>query len=79
MKPKEFWIIGQEVYNCEQLEEPLAFHAQQIRVIEYSAYEKLVKALEEINRYELSAQRPGGGHSRSATISYEVLQDIKKV
>lgn len=46
MKPKEFWIIGREVYNCKQEEfQPLAFHSPQVHVIEYSAYEELVKAL----------------------------------
>ena len=33
----------------------------------------LEKALEEINREELSSQRPGGGYSKSAKISYEAL------
>jgi hypothetical protein len=36
-----------------------------------------ITALEEINREEIRSQRPGGGHSRSATISYEALEKIK--
>lgn len=37
-----------------------------------------IMALKEINRQELNAQRPGGGHSRSATISYEALKTLKQ-
>ena len=39
---------------------------------------KLRAALEEINREELNAQRPGGGYSRSAKISFEALKSVKK-
>lgn len=35
--------------------------------------EKYKKALQEINKEELNSQRPGGGYSKSATISYEAL------
>jgi hypothetical protein len=49
-------------------------------VIEYSAYEQLKVenerlrvALRAINREEINSQRPGGGYSRSATISFEAL------
>lgn len=33
----------------------------------------LIEALKEINRQELSSQRPGGGYSPAARISYEAL------
>lgn len=36
-----------------------------------------VVALEKINEEELRSQRPGGGHSRSAMISYETLKKIR--
>lgn len=38
----------------------------------------LKKALEEINKEELNSQRPGGGYSKSASISYEALQLLKE-
>lgn len=40
---------------------------------------KLVEALKKINREELNSQRPGGGYSRSATLSYEALASHKKL
>lgn len=36
------------------------------------------KALQQINDEELRSQRPGGGYSKSAIISYNVLQKHKK-
>jgi hypothetical protein len=39
---------------------------------------KLVEALEKINSEELSSQRPGGGFSMSARISYEALEKYRK-
>jgi hypothetical protein len=36
-----------------------------------------VMALEEVNRTELNNQRPGGGYSPSAIISYNALQKLK--
>lgn len=38
---------------------------------EATAYRKV---LEQINREELNAQRPGGSYSRAATLSYEILK-----
>jgi len=38
---------------------------------------KLVEALEKINREELNSQRPGGGYSNSAKISYEALKEFR--
>lgn len=35
-----------------------------------------ISALEEINRTELSFQRPGGGYTPSAKLSYEALTQI---
>jgi hypothetical protein len=37
-------------------------------------YMAMVNALKQINQEELNSQRPGGGHSRSATLSYEALK-----
>jgi len=84
-KPRE-WLIqikDDKVLGCRNLQ----MGAENIIVIEKSAYDRLraqleasqkrVKeledALKEINREELSSQRPGGGYSRSATISYNAL------
>lgn len=36
-----------------------------------------IEALEKVNKEELNSQRPGGGHSKSATISYEALNKIR--
>lgn len=41
-------------------------------------YKKAIAALEEINKEELNSQRPGGGYSRSAKISYNAFKDIKE-
>ena len=38
---------------------------------------EFTKALNEINRQELNAQRPGGGYSTSATISYRTLKKAR--
>lgn len=40
--------------------------------------ELAIKALEQINQEELSSQRPGGGYSKSASISYEDLKKLKE-
>lgn len=40
--------------------------------------EKLVDALQLINKEELGSQRPGGGYSRSATLSYEAIDMFRK-
>jgi len=37
-------------------------------------YMAMINALKQINQEELNNQRPGGGHSRSATLSYEALK-----
>jgi hypothetical protein len=39
--PRRFWIIGDEVYSCEQIEGPISFHAPQVEVIEANAYDEL--------------------------------------
>lgn len=38
-----------------------------------------IKALEDINKVELSNQRPGGYYTESAAISYNALKEIKKL
>ena len=38
--------------------------------------QKLKEALIKINKVELNQQRPGGGYSESARISYEVLKEL---
>lgn len=38
-----------------------------------------IQALNEINRKELNSQRPGGGYSESATLSYNALSVIKAI
>lgn len=62
-----------------------------IHVIDYSALEQAeekIKSLEanlsvakdyleKINNEELNSQRPGGGYSKSATLSYEALEKLK--
>jgi len=35
---------------------------------------EILNALKEVNKEELNNQRPGGGYSRSATISYNAIQ-----
>lgn len=42
---------------------------------EIAAYREV---LEQINKEELNNQRPGGGYSRSATLSYEILKKYNK-
>jgi len=37
-------------------------------------YMAMINALKQINKEELNNQRPGGGHSISATLSYEALK-----
>lgn len=39
-------------------------------------YDLAVQALKKINEQELNSQRPGGGHSISATISYDTLKTL---
>jgi hypothetical protein len=38
-----------------------------------------VDALEKINKEELNSMRPGGYYSRSASISFEALVEIRKI
>ena len=38
--------------------------------------QKLKEALIKINKVELNQQRPGGGFSESARISYEILKEL---
>ena len=49
-----------------------AFNYQQAKI------DKLAEALKEINKEELSSQRPGGGYSRSAILSYETLAQYEQ-
>ena len=37
------------------------------------------EALKAINKEELDNQRPGGGYSKSASLSYETLTEINKI
>lgn len=39
----------------------------------------LVEALEKVNREEVNSMRPGGYYSKSATISFDALAEIRKV
>jgi hypothetical protein len=39
--------------------------------------ELAIAALEQINQEELNSQRPGGGYSKSAKISYDALEKLK--
>lgn len=66
--PREFWQNDKHMVLVEKTE-----------------YEKLqadldlaVKALKQINQSELNSQRPGGGYSTSARISYEILAKLKE-
>lgn len=36
-----------------------------------------IEALKQINKAEINSQRPGGGYSESARISYETLKKLK--
>lgn len=77
-KPREFklhFYYG----SCQvELASEYAFikNTEKIHVIEKSAFDRVVEALKKINAEELNSQRPGGGHSVSARLSYQALKDV---
>ncbi len=61
-KPKESSIIGNSTSETSKLKQKL---------------EIAVKALKDIESEEINSQRPGGGYSRSAIISFKAIKEIE--
>lgn len=89
-KPREVWVTRhEESIDMDKLTHIalMEYYPEQnpMHFIEHSAYTdllreamKLREALTDINRVELNSQRPGGGHSQSARISYDALANFNE-
>lgn len=79
--PKAKWIIDYietlKGDTMEDTQKALNFWYAKARELETQVRD-YQKALEQINKEELNAQRPGGSYSRAATLSYEILKKYGK-
>lgn len=57
---------------------PMSFDLEEELIILEAKLDLAIEALKKINQEELNSQRPGGGYTTSARISYQALQELEK-
>lgn len=74
---KEIDFLEKELEGVRALKDAKDFLSEGKLQAEQARSLKLLEALKKINEEELNGQRPGGSHSRSATLSYEAIQEYQ--
>lgn len=74
---KEIYFLEKELEGVRALKDAKDFVSEGKLQAEQARSLKLLEALKKINEEELNGQRPGGSHGRSATLSYEAIQEYQ--